>query len=162
MRGFFPSHQILRNVILTLVLEVGADGQDGATESAGPRLVIDVAVSRRQETGAMVASERALSCTHAHTAVQPVRLPKLQGRAGPEFKHVLASVGGGLIRFPKTVAGGLSSVFRGERRWFRPGLVRTGGWKSCRPPNARRARRRRLRRRERRGFGGGVVEDVLG
>ena len=44
---------------MTLVPEVGADMQDGVTESAGPRLVIDVAVSGRQETGALVAGELA-------------------------------------------------------------------------------------------------------
>ena len=53
-------------MILTLVLELGADGQDGATESAGPRVMIDVAVSGRQETGALVAGELGLSGTHAH------------------------------------------------------------------------------------------------
>ena len=70
-------------MILTLVAEVGADEQDGATESAGPRLVIDVAVPGRQETGTIVAGELVLSGTYAHTAVHPVRLSKLQGRAGP-------------------------------------------------------------------------------
>ena len=45
-------------MILTLVPEVGADRQDGATESAGPRVVVDVAVSGRQETGALGAGER--------------------------------------------------------------------------------------------------------
>ena len=34
-------------MILTLVPEIGADGQDGATDTADPRLVIDVAVSGR-------------------------------------------------------------------------------------------------------------------
>ena len=79
-------------MILTLVPEVGADGQDGVTESAGPRWVIDVSVSGRQETGARVAGELALSGTHTHPAVHPVRLSKLQGRAGPVFEDVLASV----------------------------------------------------------------------
>ena len=37
-------------MILTLALEVGADGQDCATEPASPRLVIDVAV-REAENG---------------------------------------------------------------------------------------------------------------
>ena len=68
-------------MILTLVPEVGADRQDGATESVGPSLVINIAVSGRQETGALVSSELALSGTHAHTAVYPVRLSKLQGGA---------------------------------------------------------------------------------
>ena len=81
-----------RNMILTLVPEVGADRQDGATESAGPLLVIDVAVSRRQETGALGADELALSGTHAHAAVHPVCQSKLQGRARLVFETVLASV----------------------------------------------------------------------
>ena len=79
-------------IILTLVPEVGADGQDGVTESAGPRLVIDVAVSGRQETGTLGAGKVALSGTDAHAAVHPVSLSKLQGRAGPVFEDVLASV----------------------------------------------------------------------
>ena len=79
-------------MILTLVPEVGADGQDGVTESAGPRLVIDVALSGRQETGALVAGELVLSGTHAHTTVHPVRLSKLQEHAGQVFEDVLASV----------------------------------------------------------------------
>ena len=53
-------------MVLTIVREVGADGQDGATEPAGPRLVAYVAVSGRQETGALVAGELGLSGTHAH------------------------------------------------------------------------------------------------
>ena len=80
------------NIILTLAPEVGADRQDGATESAGPRLVVDVAVSGRQETGALGADELALSSTHAHAAVYPVCLSKLRGRAGRVFDDVLASV----------------------------------------------------------------------
>ena len=87
-------------MILTLVPEVGANGQDGAPESAGPRLVIDVAVSRRQETGGLVTGELALSGTHAHTAVHPVRLPKLQGHAGPVFEDALASVEQVRFAFP--------------------------------------------------------------
>ena len=79
-------------MILTLVPEVGAEGQDGAPESAGPPLVIDVTVSRRQETGALVTGEFALSDTHTHTAAHPVRLPKLQRRFGPVFEDVLASM----------------------------------------------------------------------
>ena len=87
-------------IILTLVPEVGADGQDGVTESAGPRLVIDVAVSGRQETGVLVAGELSLSGTHAHTAVHPVRLSKLQGHTGSVFEDVLASVEGVRFAFP--------------------------------------------------------------
>ena len=87
-------------MILTLVLELGADGQDGATESAGPRVMIDVAVSGRQETGALVAGKLALSGTHAHTAVQLVRLSKLQGRAGPLFADVWARVEEVRFAFP--------------------------------------------------------------
>ena len=79
-------------MILTLVPEVGADRQDGATESAGPRVVVDVAVSGRQETGTLGAGKVALSGTDAHAAVHPVSLSKLQGRAGPVFEDVLASV----------------------------------------------------------------------
>ena len=87
-------------MILTLVPEVGADGQDNATESAGPRLVIDVAVFERQETGALVAGELALSGTHAHTAVHPVRRSKLEGRAGPVLEDVLTRVTGVRFAFP--------------------------------------------------------------
>ena len=79
-------------MILTLVPEVGADRQSGATESAGPRVVIHVAISGRQETGALSTGELALSVTHAHAVVHPVCLSKLQGRAGPIFEDVLASV----------------------------------------------------------------------
>ena len=52
--------------IFTLAPEVGADGQDGATEPASPRLVTSVAVSRRQEKDALD--------THAHAAVHPSRM----------------------------------------------------------------------------------------
>ena len=60
------------------------------TESAGTRLVIDVAVSGRQETGALVAGELAFSGTHPRTydGTHPVRLSKLQGRAGPLFEDM--------------------------------------------------------------------------
>ena len=117
MRENFPHPP---KMILTFVPEVGAGGQDGATESAGLRLVIDV------ETGALVAGGLAMSGTHANTAVHPVRLSKLQERAGPVFEDV-GERGGGPLRVPWMVAGGLFSVFRKERRWLRPGLVRTGG-----------------------------------
>ena len=60
-----------------------------------PRFVIDIAVSGRQETGAVVAGELAVSTTHAHRAVHPVRLSKLQGRP---------------IRVPRMAAGGLYTV----------------------------------------------------
>ena len=126
----------------TLVPEVGADGQDGATESAGPRLVIEVAVPRRRETD--VSSRASLSGTHAHTAVHPVRLSNLQWRR-PSIRGCVDERGGGPTRVPRMVVGGLSSVSCRERRCLRPGLVRTGGCKSGQPPNARRARRRRLR-----------------
>ena len=132
-------------MILTLVPDVGADGQDGVTESAGPRLVIDVAVSGRQETGALGAAELALSGTHVHTAVNPVRLSKLQGCASLEFEDVLASVEEVRFAFPERCVEGVSSLLHRERRWLRPGLVQTGGWKSCRPPHGRWARRHRLR-----------------
>ena len=59
-------------MILTPVPEVGADRQDSATESSDPRVVVDVPVSRRQETGALGAGELALSGTHAHAAVHPI------------------------------------------------------------------------------------------
>ena len=36
--------------------------------------------------------------------------------------------GGSPILVPRMVTGGLSSVFRIERRWLRPGRVWTGGW----------------------------------
>ena len=89
MCGNFPETP---NMMLTLVPYVGANRQDGATESAGPRLVIDVAISERQETGALGGDELALSGTHAHTEVHLVCLSKLQGLAGPVFGDVLASV----------------------------------------------------------------------
>ena len=54
---------------LTLVPEVGADRQDGAAKPASQRLLVDVAVSRRQKTGALVASELTLSGIYAHTTV---------------------------------------------------------------------------------------------
>ena len=74
MRGNFPEPP---EMILTLVPEVSADGQNGATEAASPSLKSDVAVSRRQKTGALVAGELALSRTYAHTAVHPISLSKL-------------------------------------------------------------------------------------
>ena len=55
-------------------------------------MVIDLAVSGRQETVAFVAGELALSGTHAHVTVHPVSLSELLGRAGPIFEDVLASV----------------------------------------------------------------------
>ena len=61
-------------MILTLGLEVGADSQHGVTESTGPRLMVDVAASGRQDTGALGAGELTLSGTQAHAAVHPVRL----------------------------------------------------------------------------------------
>ena len=61
MRGTFSKPP---KMILTLVPEVGADRQDGATESASPRLAIDVAVSGRQKTGALVVGELVLSATY--------------------------------------------------------------------------------------------------
>ena len=129
--------------ILTLVPEVGTDGHDGVTESAGPRLVIDVAVSGSQETGALVAGELTLSGNHAHTAVHHIRLSTLQGRPGPVFEDVWASVEEVRFAFPGWPQEDLSVGFV-ERRWLHPVLVRTGGWKSFQPPNARRAPRRRL------------------
>ena len=78
-------------MMLTLVPYVGANRQDGATESAGPRLVIDVAISERQETGALGGDELALSGTHAHTAVHSICMSKLQGRAGLIFQDVSES-----------------------------------------------------------------------
>ena len=54
--------------------------------------MIDVAIPWRQETGALVAGELALSGTYAHTAVHPVSLSKLHGRAGSVFEDVLARV----------------------------------------------------------------------
>ena len=92
-------------IILTLAPEIGADGQDGTTESAGPRLMIDAAVSGRQETGALVAGELALSSTHAHAEEHAVRL-SFMGRAGPVFKGVLARVEEVLFAFPGWLRGG--------------------------------------------------------
>ena len=88
-------------MILTLVPAIGTNGQDGATGSASPRFVVDVAVSARPETGALVAGELALSSTHANTAVHPVRLSNLQGRAGPIFEDLLASVEEVRFAFPR-------------------------------------------------------------
>ena len=87
-------------MILTLVPDVGADKQDGATESTGPPVVVDVAVSGRQETGALGAGELALVDSHVHAAVHPVCPSKLQGRAGPVFKDVLASLEEVRFAFP--------------------------------------------------------------
>ena len=88
--------------ILTLVPKVSADRQGGAAEPASPRFLVDVAVSRRQKTGALFAGELALSGTHAHTAVRTVRLLKLQGRAGPVAKEdVLTGVKEVRLTFPR-------------------------------------------------------------
>ena len=89
MCGNYPAPP---QMILTPVPEVGADRQDSATESSDRRVVVDVPVSRRQETGALGAGELALSGTHAHKAVRSVFMCKLQGRAGPVFEDVSASV----------------------------------------------------------------------
>ena len=62
--------------------------------------MIDVAVSGKQETGALVAGKLALSGTHAHTEVHRVRLFKLQGRAGSVFEDVLASAEEVRFAFP--------------------------------------------------------------
>ena len=63
-------------------------------------MVIDVAISGRQETGVVGAGELALSGTHTHAAVHPVCLPTLQGRAGPVLEDVLASVEEVCFAFP--------------------------------------------------------------
>ena len=63
-------------------------------------MVIDVAISGRQETGTLGAGEFALSGTHAHATVHPVCLSKLQGRARPVFEDVLASVEEVRFAFP--------------------------------------------------------------
>ena len=70
MRGSLPEPP---KTILTHATDVGADRQGGAAEPASPRMMVDVAVSGRQETGALVAGELALSGTHTHRAVRPVR-----------------------------------------------------------------------------------------
>ena len=88
-------------MILTLVPEVVADRQDGAKESAGPRVVVEVAVSGRQETTALGAGVLALSGTYAHAVVHPACLSKLQGRAGPVIEDVLASVEEVRFAFPE-------------------------------------------------------------
>ena len=90
----------MRGIVLTLVPGVGAHRQDGGTEPVGPRLVIDVAASGKQETGALVAGELALSGTHAHTAVHSVRLSKLEGCAGPVFEDALARLEEVRFAFP--------------------------------------------------------------
>ena len=77
---------------LNLVPEAGTDRKDGAAEPASPRLLVDMAVSRREKTGVLVAGELALSGTHAHMAVRPIRLPKLQGRVGLVADDALARV----------------------------------------------------------------------
>ena len=81
--------------------------------------MIDVAVSGRQETGALVAGELALRGTHVNTAVKPVYQSTLQGRAGPVFVDVLARVKEVRLEFPgwpQEAFLGLSSVCRRERR----------------------------------------------
>ena len=97
MRGKFPEPP---KMILTIVPEEGTDGQDGAMESADPRLMIDVTVSGRQEMSALAAGELALRGTNVHTAEHPVRLSKLQGGAGPVFEDVLASAEEVCVAFP--------------------------------------------------------------
>ena len=72
--GNFPEPP---KIISTLVPEVRADRRDDATESAAPRVVIDLAMSGRQETGALGTDEFALSGIHAHAAVHPIFLSKL-------------------------------------------------------------------------------------
>ena len=57
-------------------------------------------MSGRQETGALVAAELALSRTHAHTSVHPVLLSKLQGRSSSIFEDVFASVEEVRFAFP--------------------------------------------------------------
>ena len=54
MRGKNPEPP---KMILTIVPGVSADRQGGAVEPASPRLLVDVAVCRRQKTGAFVAYE---------------------------------------------------------------------------------------------------------
>ena len=69
---------------LILVPGVSTDRQGGAAETANPRFLVDVAVSKRWKTGALVTSELALSGdTYANTAACPVRLSTLPGRTGP-------------------------------------------------------------------------------
>ena len=63
-------------------------------------MVIGVAISGRQETGAFAAGELALSGTHAHMSVHPVGLSELQGRAGPVLEDVLARVEEVRFAFP--------------------------------------------------------------
>lgn len=87
--------------ILTLVSDVGTDRQDDAIEPAGPRLLVDVAVTRRQKTGALVAGKLALSGAHAQTVVCPILLPTLQGRTGPVLEDVLARVKEVSYTFPR-------------------------------------------------------------
>ena len=96
MGNFFEPPEI----ILTLVPEVSADRQDGATEPVSPRSVIDGAVSKRQEMSVLVAGEFELSGTQVHTAVHSIRLSKLQGRAGPIFEDVFARVKEVRFAFP--------------------------------------------------------------
>ena len=89
MCGNFPEPP---KMLLTLVPEVGADRQNGSTESAGPRVVVDIDVSGRQETGALWRG-RAHVERHPHACGDTrVCLSKLQGRAGSVFEDVLASV----------------------------------------------------------------------
>ena len=54
-------------------------------ELSSERLVVDVAVSVRQETGALVAGKLALSTTHSQSVAHPVHLSKIQGYAGPSM-----------------------------------------------------------------------------
>ena len=63
-------------------------------------MVIYLAVSRRQETGVLVAGKLAMSSTHADTVVYPVRLSKLQECACPVFEDVLTRVEEVRLAFP--------------------------------------------------------------
>ena len=87
--------------MLTPVPEVSANRQGSAAEPTNPRLLVGVAVSRRQRTGALVAGELRLSGTPAHTVVRGVRLSKLQARAGPVVEDVLTRVKKVRFTFPR-------------------------------------------------------------
>ena len=63
--------------------------------------VVDIVVSGRQETGALVAGGLALSGAYAKTAVRPVRLSKLQELAGPVIGDVLAILKDIRLTFPR-------------------------------------------------------------
>ena len=123
--------------------------------------MIDVAIPWRQETGALVAGELALSGTYAHTAVHPVSLSKLHGRAGSVFEDVLARVEEVRFSFPGGPQEAFPVRFVGNGHRFAPA--------SCGPVAGNLIELQTLDGHgdvvcgdvEGGGFGGVVAEDIL-